>query len=81
MNAAMLVGKIVLSGMNLLSQGRRFKLQKEHKKALQRLKDAENDYFPVYNDAELALADQDLEILVIAFELAVQEQVKENENA
>ncbi len=75
-----LIAGIILEGMKIWSVERRLAFQNKHYEVLKRVVDAENDQFPIYTDAELALAKQEEEIFLEAYYKEMISHRKEGEN-
>lgn len=69
MSAALtpVVAGIFLEGMKAWNQGRKARFMKKWKKVIQRLRDAENNHFPNYTDAELNLAEEEFDTFTVAY--------------
>lgn len=76
-----LIGNIVLQGMKLLSESRKHRLGKEYRRLLDKRDAAENRVYPDYNDAEVALAQQDLNNFYSAFAFELEQEALEREKA
>jgi hypothetical protein len=76
-----LIAGIVLEGMKTWNQERRLAFEKKHYKILKRVVDAENARYPIFNDAELALAKQEEELFLEAYYIEAQAHTKEVRNA
>lgn len=68
MNELLLVaGKIALSGLSMLQEHQKIKLERNHHKAIKRLRDAQNAPPNNYTDYDVAKAEQELEDFIYAF--------------
>lgn len=76
-----LIASIVLEGMKTWNAERRRHFENKHYEVLKRVLDAENDIFPTYTDAELALARQDEELFLQAYYIEQQAHTKEVRDA
>ena len=62
-----LIIPILLEGMNAWNQERKDKVNRDHKKILDRLSQSENAQFPYYNDADRDVAEEDLKKFLLAY--------------
>ena len=76
-----LIAGIILEGMKTWNSERRLAFEKKHYKVLMRVKDAENDRFPTYTDAELALAKEEEEAFLEAYYIEAQAHTREKLDA
>ena len=67
-----IIGQILLEGMELWTEERKHRFQKMHATILSKISVAENAEYPVYTDAALTLAKEELD----NFYLAYYEEVK-----
>lgn len=72
-----LIAGIILEGMKTWNTERRLAFEKKHYKVLMRVKDAENDMFPTYTDAELNLAKEEEEAFLEAYYIEAKAHTKE----
>jgi len=76
-----IIAGIILEGMKTWNNERRIAFEKKHYAVLMRVKDAENNMFPIYNDAELALAKEEEEAFLVSYSLEQKAHTKEKLDA
>lgn len=72
-----LIAGIILEGMKTWNSERRLAFEKKHYRILKRVVDAENARFPIYTDAELALAKEEEEAFLVAYSIEQKAHTKE----
>lgn len=72
---------ILLEGMKTWNYERKARFEKKYYNVLKRVADAENAIFPIYTDAELALAKEEEERFLEAYNIEQREHTKEVRDA
>jgi len=70
-----LIGSIILGGITFLNHKNQKELSENYAEAIGDLRSAQNDTFPTYTDAALALAEERLKDFMVAYSNLLQQEV------